>query len=249
MAKRLTPNQKQFEKEVKRLNRLLTISIKKGIVFEESPIPEKPKRITYKRLSAIHNITLSDLQSKGYVYDEFENLVPYVPTVKSRKRKALPRPPKKEKTQITYPSAIYFEQGKSEDFTEIPEDEFNFPEEPAQGWLTVLNNLTSILSSGMNTNICNYLLDMLQDEINDADDFNDDPNETGESIVGKRLMQAEERVIELATDVSYETSETEILKQKAYDLAVLITDNSVSGMRAEDIERLAYEDIPYAKRY
>ena len=56
MAK-LTPNQQEFERQIRRIKRLMRQSEKEGITFMRSPLPERPKRITKSRLELIKRIT------------------------------------------------------------------------------------------------------------------------------------------------------------------------------------------------
>ena len=81
-------NNQLFEKEVKRLQRLVKIAEKKGIVFIRSPIPQKPDKITRKKLTEISTITATDIQSKGYTIDtESGELTPYKPPKQSKPRR------------------------------------------------------------------------------------------------------------------------------------------------------------------
>ena len=61
---------KAFEREVKRLSKLLKSAETKGIVFLTSPIPPRPKRVTEKSVERLRKITAPKLLSKGYTVDE-----------------------------------------------------------------------------------------------------------------------------------------------------------------------------------
>ena len=61
---------KAFEREVKRLSKLLKSAEAKGITFLTSPIPPKPKRVTEKSVERLRKITAPKLLSKGYTVDE-----------------------------------------------------------------------------------------------------------------------------------------------------------------------------------
>ena len=81
-------NNQLFEKEVKRLQRLVKIAEKKGIVFIRSPIPQKPDKVTRKKLTEISTITATDIQSKGYTIDtETGELTRYNPPKQSKPRR------------------------------------------------------------------------------------------------------------------------------------------------------------------
>lgn len=70
---RKTPNQIQYEKEIKNLKRRIRYAYKeKGLIFEELPIPETPHRITKKSIEEIKSLRgekLWELASE-YNYDE-----------------------------------------------------------------------------------------------------------------------------------------------------------------------------------
>lgn len=94
MAKPRKPssNAQAFEREVKRLQRLVKIAENKGIVFISSPIPEKPDVVTRKKLNLIQSITKSGIESKGYTLDkETGELQNYVSSKQSKARTTAPR--------------------------------------------------------------------------------------------------------------------------------------------------------------
>lgn len=81
-------NVQLFEKEVKRLQKFITIGKHKGLVFIESPIPEKPKRVTKQNIRKLQETTLSQILSKGYeINEETGELTQYKPLKESRARK------------------------------------------------------------------------------------------------------------------------------------------------------------------
>ena len=56
VTKKLTANQQEWKKEIKRLKQFIRRAKKRGYTFNEDVIPETPKRITKKRLSEIKGI-------------------------------------------------------------------------------------------------------------------------------------------------------------------------------------------------
>ena len=107
MAKPRKPssNAQAFEREVKRLQRLVKIAENKGIVFISSPIPEKPDVVTRQKLNLIQSITKSDIESKGYTLDkETRELQSYVPPKKSKARTTSPRSYKSQSTTPHIPT-------------------------------------------------------------------------------------------------------------------------------------------------
>lgn len=88
--KKLTVNQKEFEKQVKRLTRFVRVFENKGLVFISPIIPEKPKRVTKQRIEALRRIQPIDIARKAYEVDKTTGLVmPYLePDVRKARRTA-----------------------------------------------------------------------------------------------------------------------------------------------------------------
>ena len=88
--KKLTVNQKEFEKQVKRLTRYVRAYENKGLVFITSIIPERPKRVTKQRIEALRRIKPTDIARKAYEVDKTTGLVtPYLePDVRKARRTA-----------------------------------------------------------------------------------------------------------------------------------------------------------------
>lgn len=86
--KKLTVNQKEFEKQVKRLTRFVRAYENKGLVFINPIIPERPKRVTKQRIEALRRIKPIDIARKAYEVDKTTGLVtPYLePDVRKARR-------------------------------------------------------------------------------------------------------------------------------------------------------------------
>ena len=77
--KKLTVNQKEFEKQVKRLTRYVRAYENKGLVFITPIILEKPKRVTKQRIEALRQIKPKDIAQKAYEVDKTTGVVtPYL---------------------------------------------------------------------------------------------------------------------------------------------------------------------------
>ena len=88
--KKLTVNQKEFEKQVKRLTRYVRAYENKGLVFITPIIPERPKRVTKQRIETLRQIKPRDIAKKAYEVDKTTGLVtPYLePDVRKARRTA-----------------------------------------------------------------------------------------------------------------------------------------------------------------
>lgn len=63
--KRLTPNQKAFYAEVERIKRAMARYRKKGYVFSDDIIPEKPQRVTKKYLAELKKFKGKKIAAEG----------------------------------------------------------------------------------------------------------------------------------------------------------------------------------------
>lgn len=65
MKKRLTPNQKIFYSEIERIQRAVKRYQKKGYIFSDDIIPEKPARITKKYLTELKKLRGRKIAAQG----------------------------------------------------------------------------------------------------------------------------------------------------------------------------------------
>lgn len=73
--KKQTQNQKEFARQRKRLLQTKRRAEKKGYIFPENAIPDKPKRVTKKALERIKNIKGSDLYENALFLDRDTGVV------------------------------------------------------------------------------------------------------------------------------------------------------------------------------
>lgn len=69
-SQKLTTNQMEFKKELKRIKRFIHNARKRGYEFDDNVLPKQPKRVTRKKLEEIKNIKPSNLYDKAVYYDE-----------------------------------------------------------------------------------------------------------------------------------------------------------------------------------
>lgn len=69
MVTKLTPNQQEWKKELKRLQQFIRRAKKRGYTFPDDVIPETPKRITKKQLSKIKGINPQTLYAQAEYYN------------------------------------------------------------------------------------------------------------------------------------------------------------------------------------
>lgn len=69
VTKNLTPNQKAWKKEQKRLQQFISRAENRGYIFPADVIPETPKRITKKQLSKIKGLNPQTLYEQAEFYN------------------------------------------------------------------------------------------------------------------------------------------------------------------------------------
>ena len=76
---KLTANQREFEKQIRRINRLIAKVEAEGLVFIKPPIePIKPKRVTRSKLEELQSTTIRSLRAKSYEVDKTTGeVIPY----------------------------------------------------------------------------------------------------------------------------------------------------------------------------
>ena len=209
------------------------------------PTPPKPKLSEEE----LHKVRSESAKKAAQTRKQREATdVEYAKRMQEQRRKALEKAreakrKKREQEQQELPKPqtepeIPIEEPEPEEEPQIDEplEVPGYPELPSQGD-AILANVRAELSGAVNSHIAQYLLDLLEDEI--------DAN--GEDVVIERLATASERAIEMANGASY-ASDSDDVANCAYSLADLITGGDISGFMAEEIEQLAFEDRPYRRK-
>lgn len=109
MAKRkkLTENQKAYQKERRRLLQAVRRAEKQGYIFPEDIVPELPKRVTKKQLEKIQKIKPKQLYKKAeFVYQETGEIVPAEQRKQEVKQEAIikAKETRNRKKKISIPS-------------------------------------------------------------------------------------------------------------------------------------------------
>lgn len=109
MAKRkkLTENQKAYQKERRRLLQAVRRTEKQGYIFPEDIVPKLPKRVTKKQLEKIQKIKPKQLYKKAeFIYKETGEIVPAEKRKQEVKQEAIikAKETRKRKKKISTPS-------------------------------------------------------------------------------------------------------------------------------------------------
>lgn len=105
--KKITENQKAYQKERKRLLQAVRRGEKQGYIFPEDIVPELSKRVTKKQLEKIQKIKPKDLYKKAvFVYKETGEIVPAEQRRQEVKQEAIrkAKETRKRKKKISIPS-------------------------------------------------------------------------------------------------------------------------------------------------
>ena len=207
------------------------------------PTPPKPKLSEEE----LHKVRSESAKKAAQTRKQREATdVEYAKRMQEQRRKALEKAreakrKKREQEQQEQPNPQTEpepeeEEPQIDEPQEEPDYTPDYSELPSQGD-AILANVRAELSGAVNSHIAQYLLDLLEDEI--------DAN--GEDVVIERLATASERAIEMANGASY-ASDSDDVANCAYSLADLITGGDISGFMAEEIEQLAFEDRPYRRK-
>ena len=212
MKQKLTPLQKSLEKA-------LEYEQPKYSVIKHIEIP---KRATRKNLALI--------KQQHKIVKSF-NLSQSAKKTWERKRKE-PETPEKPKTPETP------ETPKTPETPETPkEPETDFPstDEPSDDKTELIRNLKEILNSGESKNVCNYLINLLEVELNS------NPQQLFERLINA----GDDYVIDLANIIA-RYNRPDDLYDNSCKFALLITGNQSHN---KSIERLVWEDFkPLKKR-
>ena len=102
--KKQTPLQLEYKKQVKRLKQAISRLEKRGYIFHEDIIPEKPKRITRKTVERLKKIKTIDLYEKAEKLDiETGELIPGTEARKRERSEAAKKSAKTRKNKANKP--------------------------------------------------------------------------------------------------------------------------------------------------
>lgn len=68
-TKKQTANQREYAKQVKRIKQAISRAVKRGYMFADDILPQKPKRVTAKAIERLKEITTNVLYSKAEYVD------------------------------------------------------------------------------------------------------------------------------------------------------------------------------------
>lgn len=217
MKQKLTPLQKEYQKAVKALQK----SLDKALEYEQPKYSvikhiEIPKRATRKNLALI--------KQQHKIVKSF-NLSQSAKKTWERKRKE----PEKPKTPETP------ETPKTPETPEEPETDFPSTDEPSDDKTELIRNLKDILNSGESKNVCNYLINLLEVEL----------NSNTQQLFERLINAGDDYAIDLANEIAQYNDPNSIIDYSC-KFALLITGNQSHN---KAIESCVWEDYnPRNKR-
>lgn len=236
--KQLTPNQQEYKKQLSRVKRIINKQIKAGYIFEDLFFIKSPKRITKLSIKKLKQLTPKELNKYASKIDISTGEIK--PGIKIKRREAglkgyqtrinSSKQVKKSEVKIHTPKKVKksIQVGTTEkiDITALPRQSD-----------IVLDNLLQELNNGKNKRITAYLIDILNDEIENS----------GREEVLKRIANYSEEIIQAANGAGFEDYWNRV-DENATRFAAIITNNNISPFMRETIEDLAKQDSPYKSR-
>lgn len=211
MAKKITPNQQEWKKELKRLNQFIKRAEKRGYIFDDV-IPETPERITKKKLSEIKDINANALYSSAkYFNKETGETITGTEGRKIERKKAAQKTARtkstKAKNQISEPQISIL---PSE--TDI-----------------VLKNIEQLISNWQPmVNWSNYFVEAKkQDKTTLTNILQQAISETGREEIAKRLQNAATNIIDTVERILYSSDEEQV-NLDLVDIATIIKGHSLT---------------------
>lgn len=237
----------EFEKQIKRIKDIVRRGEKKGLTFDESPIPEIPKRVTRKKVEELKDITYREVWSKGKQKNEKGEEEYYSPyeaskkahekakeTIKQKKEKQ-PKEPQEPSTP-SEPSYDWTDDTTPDSYSpsdyEDDEDEEDY-EYPYEGQ-TMYDNLIEEMEGGRNVYVSSFIYEYLQDT----------KDLIGEEELYRRLEEAEGSDLLSLAQTSVDDSDGENVKQSTMALLEIINGGSVEGWVAEELQERINLDCP-----
>lgn len=92
-SKKIKQLEREFNREIKRLKKLVDIAIQKGVTYKTPPIPTKPEKVTKEYVSKLKQITPSDIFSGMNLEDletKLSELKPQAEIISHRTRRFAP---------------------------------------------------------------------------------------------------------------------------------------------------------------
>lgn len=101
-----TPNEQEWEKQIRRLQRLIKQTEREGYTFIRSPLPEeKPRRITKQTIKELQSIKLKQLKTEEYTTRQTVDKIEQTPTTKTKIPRFTPETPQTTSPRTTTPTA------------------------------------------------------------------------------------------------------------------------------------------------
>ena len=231
--------EKLYNSQLKRLNNLINKALTEEITFKQIPIPEKPETLTPEYIDKLKSIKYEDIKLQGYKWTKGIGLVPYTETETPKEMKQplkhATEKVKRETVNNTPNTSVGNPSKTTVDYSSnIPVDNL------AYDGLIVLQNVYSILDKSPRKT-ANLLTSVIQREIHKIEEQEETNYTNATIILGEKMLDAPEKVIEDALIV-VTSSEKEIVRNSAYNVAELIVDD-ISFIRGE-IDNAVKEDFP-----
>lgn len=222
----MTKNQKLWQNEIKRINRIIESATKRGYKFKSDVVPEQPKRITSKAIDELKLLKTKSILAKA----EYED-----PVSKERFTGAdgykIEQYRKKNNfnTENTIPKPRATKVRKEPDNSKSEKTKPHIPSLPVNIIASVRNFIVQHLSENLRDEryaMLNTALNMLDMTV----------SKDGEEVVAARLSNEEEHIFDMIEKVAYyDASSQEEAEELLQELITIINGGSLTPDVAESL--------------
>ncbi len=215
VTKKMTVNQQEWKKELRRLQQFIRKAKKRGYIFDEDVIPETPKRITKKRLSEIKAIKPDTLYSQAKFFNPVTG-----ETVTGTEGRTFERKRSARKAQVTKARKAASSLPQEADNVLRHIEQMIAEWQPMPNWSAYFTEVKREDTTRLET--------ILQSSI----------IEIGRTETARRLQNTATNVIDLADRVMYSSDEDQV-QLDLVEFATILKGRSLTPEEAIDLTELA----------
>lgn len=235
MAKRRkqTESEKQYSKQLKRVKQFIRMAEKRGYVFEENVIPERPKKVTKASVRKLERLTPEKLYKKALYLDEATGEIEEAQKRRKEERKQSAKKAAKTRKERQKAKRNWTIEDAKKHIKDLPKEGEVVFTNVIEDFVNRLQTDTSWvkfkkrhpLASQESEKSKGILLALVQNQI----------NLFGEEEIGNRLQANADKLTELISIVLWD-SKAEAIQTATRVIAETITGNSLMPSQLIDLE-------------
>ena len=235
----------EYMRERRNLQRRIRTAQKRGFVFDETPLPSKPKNITKSSVEKLRNIRGESLYKKASYYVGYEGEVLQKPTIKELRKEAA------RKGQRTRELNKQIKQYKYD-----VRDEIEYGETPPSYSDEIITEIERLIDSVSPDDFsgnrwlyqqaqehANILKELLQNAIMDAE--YEDENMTGREYLAMQLNQSgnASKITEIVEYIIYESHSQDTKQAAITEFAELLNGGALSLSEKMNLSDIYYDNF------